>query len=106
MRFQPEPEPEKEQSGEQNQKDSKLIEFNNFDQLTEESAQELKGLREKMIFMMKHEQKVRPDTDPLLTYISFLQMQICDLQAQNQKFGQIFENMARAIDSKADRVTW
>ena len=106
MRFQPEPEPEKEQSMEEDQRDSKLIEFNNFDQLTEESMEELNGLREKMIVMMKHEQQVRPGADPLLTYIAFLQMQICDLQAQNQKFGQIFENMARAIDSKADRVTW
>ena len=60
----------KGQSWEQDQKDSKLIEFNNFDQLTDESAEEFKGLREKMIFMMKHEQKV-PGHRPSLTYISF-----------------------------------
>ena len=106
MRFQPEPEPEKEQSREQDQRDSKLVELNNFDQLTEESKEKLKELRQKMIFMMKHEQKVRPDADPLLTYISFLQMQISDLQAENQGFCEMFEHIARAIDSKADRVTW
>ena len=108
MRFQQEQEsePEEEGQGTNPEPGSKVVLLNNFDELPKENLQILDHLREKMIAMMKHEQEVRPETNALLTHIAFLQMQISDLQAQNQKFGQVFENMARAIDSKADRVTW
>jgi hypothetical protein len=111
MRFQPEQESEPEEEREEGQGTnpelgSRVVLLNNFDELPKENLQILAHLREKMIAMMKHEQEVRPETNALLTHIAFLQMQISDLQAQNQKFGQVFENMARAIDSKADRVTW
>lgn len=74
-----------------------------LDDLPVSDKKELRVLQEKVIHILDHEAKERPNDSALVSYIAFQTMQIHSLQKEIHGLHKIALVLAQSIDEKADR---
>lgn len=76
---------------------------NTLDDLPKSDKDELVDLQKKVIHILDHEAKERPNDSALISYIAFQTMQIHNLQKEIHGLHKIALVLAQSIDEKADR---
>jgi hypothetical protein len=71
--------------------------------LPDEHREQLEELRTRINEMSEHEEKVRPERDPAVTYTAFQELQIMHLQQELKQVHAMLLMLAKAVDTKRDK---